>query len=79
MGVRVVVKKSNQNDSKTYFDDYLDDVDAALKIFKRKINRDGILQECKKREFYLKPGLKRRAKHENAMKEKRKALKNKKF
>ena len=75
MGVRVVVKKSNPND----FRASLEDIDAALKIFKRKVNRDGVLQECKKREFYLKPGLKRRAKHENAMKEKRKALKNKKF
>ena len=52
---------------------------AALKTFKRKVNRDGVLQECRKREFYLKPGLKRRLKHENAMKEKRKAMKNKKF
>jgi len=76
--VRVVVNKNPNmpNPSKEVREANLS---AALKTFKRKVNRDGVLQECRKREFYLKPGLKRRLKHENAMKEKRKAMKNKKF
>lgn len=44
---------------------------AALKTFKRKVNRDGVLQECRKREYYVKPGVAKRLKHENALKERR--------
>lgn len=50
-------------------------LEEALRTFKRKVNRDGILLECKKREYYVKPGIKKRLKHEAAMKERRKLLK----
>ena len=40
-------------------------VDGALKKFKQKVARDGVPSECKKREGYDKPGVKRR----NAKKE----------
>ena len=40
-------------------------LDFALKKFKQKVARDGVPSECKKREGYDKPGVKRR----NAKKE----------
>lgn len=50
-------------------------LEEAMLMFKRKVNRSGILLECRKREYYVKPGIKRRLKHENAMKELRKIMK----
>ncbi len=41
-------------------------LDEALRRFKRQVNKAGIIQETKKREFYLKPGLKRKRKSEMA-------------
>ena len=35
-------------------------LDYALKKFKQKVARDGVPSECKKREGYDKPGVKRR-------------------
>ncbi len=47
-------------------------LDEALRRFKRQVNKAGILQETRKREFYLKPGLKRKLKLENARRKNRK-------
>ena len=41
-------------------------IDEALRRFKRQVNKAGTLTEAKKREFYLKPGLKRKMKSEMA-------------
>ena len=41
-------------------------LDEALRRFKRQVNKAGILTEARKREFYLKPGLKRKMKSEMA-------------
>jgi ribosomal protein S21 len=38
-------------------------VDYALKLLKRKVLREGTLAALRQREFYSKPGDKRRAKH----------------
>lgn len=35
-------------------------LDLALKKFKQKVARDGVPSECKKRECYDKPGVRRR-------------------
>ncbi len=43
-------------------------VENALKRFKRKCSRDGILGDMKKKEFYVAPALKRRQKREAARK-----------
>lgn len=43
-------------------------LDEALRRFKRQVNKAGTIQECRKREFYLKKGLKRKVKSENARK-----------
>ncbi len=47
-------------------------LDDALRRFKRQVNKAGTLQECRKREFYLKKGLKRKMKSENARRKNRK-------
>ena len=47
-------------------------LDDALRRFKRKVNKAGNIQEAKKREFYLKKGLKRKLKSENARRKNRK-------
>lgn len=47
-------------------------LDEALKRFKRQVNKAGVLSETKKRQFYLKPGLKRKLKSETARRKARK-------
>jgi len=69
LGTKVLVKYGYNPEEKA------DNLEAALRTFKRKVNRDGVLLECKKREYYVKPGIKKRLKHEAAMKEKRRILK----
>jgi len=41
-------------------------LDEALRRFKRNVNKAGTIQECKKREFFLKKTLARKVKSENA-------------
>lgn len=43
-------------------------IDKALKVFKMKMRREGIIDEIKKREFYEKPSQKRRKDHAKAIK-----------
>ena len=43
-----------------------EDLERALRKFKTKIKREGLIEEMKKREFYEKPSQKRRKKHEAA-------------
>ncbi|MDO4197625.1 MAG: 30S ribosomal protein S21 [Erysipelotrichaceae bacterium] len=43
-------------------------LDDALRRFKRQVSRNGTLLEAKKREYYVKPGVKKRLKRENARK-----------
>jgi small subunit ribosomal protein S21 len=45
--------------------------DRMLRRFKKQCDRAGIVQECRKREFYLKPSAKRNEKN-NQIKRKRK-------
>lgn len=47
-------------------------LDEALRRFKRQVNKAGVLSETKKRQFYLKPGLKRKLKAEQARRKARK-------
>lgn len=41
-------------------------LDEALRGFKRQVNKAGTLAEARKREFYLKPGIRRKMKSEMA-------------
>jgi len=52
------------------------DVEKALKDLKRRLQRDGLFREIKKRSFYLKPSEKMKQKQRDA---KRKRLKAQKF
>ena len=52
---RVVVKE-NEN------------LDDALRRFKRQVSRNGTIAEARKREYYVKPGVKKRLKREAARK-----------
>lgn len=54
-----VVVKDNEN------------LDDALRRFKRQVSRNGTLAEARKREYYVKPGVKRKLKSEAARKARR--------
>lgn len=43
-------------------------LDSALKRFKRKCQKDNILGDMRKKEYYEKPSVKRKKKSENARK-----------
>ena len=55
-----VVLKENEN------------LDDALRRFKRSVSRNGTLAEAKKREYYVKPGVKKKLKSLAARKARRK-------
>ena len=46
-------------------------IDSALRRFKRKCSRDGIIGDLRKKEFYEKPSVKKRKKAEAARKRSR--------
>ena len=46
-------------------------LDDALRRFKRQVTRNGTLAEARKREYYVKPGVKRKLKSESARKARR--------
>ncbi len=48
-----------------------DSIDKALKKFKSKIRKEGILEEMKRREFYEKPSQRRRREKAQAVKRER--------
>lgn len=50
------------------------DIEKAIRILKRKIQRDGIFRELKNRRFYEKPSLKKKRKQREALKRKRKSM-----
>jgi small subunit ribosomal protein S21 len=49
-------------------------INQALKILKRKVAQEGILKELKKREYYERPGIRRRRKRAEAIRRHEKAL-----
>lgn len=52
------------------------DIEKALKIFKREIQKDGLLRELRQRQYYEKPSVKSRRKQREAVK---KRLKKSRF
>jgi small subunit ribosomal protein S21 len=54
-------------------------VEQALKIFKRQLAKDGVLKEMKKRRFYEKPSVKRKRKQAEARRKRMKALRKASF
>lgn len=61
------VKGGNSSMAKTVVREN-ESLDDALRRFKRQVSRTGTLAEARKREFYVKPGLKRKLKSEAARK-----------
>jgi len=51
-----------------------ENLESALKRFKRKCQRDGIVGEVRKREAYLSPSVKRKKKEEAARKRAKKRM-----
>lgn len=51
-------------------------VDKALRKFKKKISEDGLLQELQNRQFYTKPTVKRKLQKSQAKQRWRRYLKN---
>ena len=58
----VYVKKSYEKNST----DKAENFEQAMKVFKRKVAEEGILAELRRREYYMKPGIKKRRKRELA-------------
>lgn len=48
--------------------------DVALRKFRKAVERAGIIQECRKREFYEKPTAKRRRKKKEAIRQHQKLM-----
>ena len=46
--------------------DEKESIDSLLRRFKRQVKKEGILQECRKREFFLKKSLARKEKSKRA-------------
>lgn len=53
---------------------YDNDIEKALKVLKRQIQKEGLLKELKKRTFYEKPSEKEKRKQREAMRKRLKAL-----
>lgn len=51
-------------------------VEMALKKFKQKMSKDGTLQDVKKKDYYEKPGIKRRNAKKEAIKNSHKKARN---
>ena len=46
-------------------------VEDLIRRFKRQVNNEGVIEECRKREFFLKKALKRKEKSKRARNRKR--------
>jgi len=53
------------------------DIEKALKLLKRKVQKDGLLRELKERRFFEKPSVKLKRKQREALKRKLKSLRMK--
>jgi len=49
------------------------DIESALKILKRQLQKDGLFKEIKQRRFYQKPSVKEKTKRREALKRRLKA------
>ena len=58
---------------------YGNDIEKALKVLKRQLQKDGLFREIRRRSFYEKPSEKKKRKQRAAQKARKKALRLKKF
>ena len=54
---------------------YQNQVERALKVFKRQLTKDGLLKELKRRRFYEKSSIKKKLKQKEAKKKRKAAMK----
>jgi small subunit ribosomal protein S21 len=57
---------------------YGDNIEKALKVLKRQLQKEGLFKEVRKRSFYEKPSEKKKRKQREARKKRLKALRFKK-
>jgi small subunit ribosomal protein S21 len=57
---------------------YGDNIEKALKVLKRQLQKEGLFKEVRKRSFYEKPSEKKKRKQREARKKRMKALRFKK-
>ncbi|MBI4690914.1 MAG: 30S ribosomal protein S21 [Nitrospirae bacterium] len=50
------------------------DIEGAIRLLKRKIQRDGLMRDLKERRYYEKPSVKTKRKQREAQKRRRKSL-----
>lgn len=50
------------------------DIEKAIRFFRKKVQRDGILREIRQRQYYLKPSIKKKHKRIIAERRRRNAL-----
>ena len=50
-------------------------VDKAIRLFKKKVEKEGILRDAKERQYYEKPSVRKKKKKKRAEKRRRKARK----
>ncbi|MBI4977261.1 MAG: 30S ribosomal protein S21 [Spirochaetes bacterium] len=50
-------------------------IESAVKRFRRQCENEGILQDLKEKQFYKKPSLERKLKHEKALKRLKRKMK----
>jgi small subunit ribosomal protein S21 len=43
-------------------------IEKALKIFKRQVEKDGIIKDCKRKDFHMKPSVYKKQKQKQARK-----------
>ncbi|MDP7552922.1 MAG: 30S ribosomal protein S21 [Nitrospinaceae bacterium] len=53
---------------------YQNQVDRALKVLKRQLNKEGLFKELKRRRFYEKPSVKKKRKVKEAKKKRKVAM-----
>ena len=57
---------------------YNDDIEKALKVLKRQLQKEGLFKEIRRRSFYEKPSVKKKRKEREARRKRMKALRFKK-
>jgi small subunit ribosomal protein S21 len=56
-----------------------EDIEKALRILKKKMQKDGLLKELKRRRFHEKPGIRKRRKQAEASRRNRKSQRSYSF
>lgn len=72
--VVITVPAAREGDKLLYVIVEGNNIEKALKILKRKLQREGVFRELKKRRFYEKPSIKKKHKQQEAERRRRKTI-----